>query len=431
MLSVPTLAVFAATPLLTATGSGDGNNVTVTVSGAEPRAPVVLYFNSSVYGTLQSSTLGYTNDSGYFSSTVNTSSLAVGTSTPVYVMVNGYQSGTVSWPYNSTSTQSTSGIYFSQASPSLAVGGNATLTIYGGSGGYYVSSNSNTGAVSTSVSGNTLTVSGTSGGQATITVCATNGGCGTLTTTVGGGSTGSPTLSQSGLTFIQGGQGSVLISGGTSPYTISIPNGSGISTTLVGSTLYVNSGAVGMNTINICSASGPCTPLSVNVQAQGQTTGTGTGGQISFYLPMTVGQSLQLGLTGGTGSYYLQSPMSSPALVSVSGNNLMLNGQATGSGVVTVCQTGGTTCLPINISVGPALTGTGGGYFYDTNLSVGSSGQDVLELQNRLVAEGYLSATPTGYFGPLTEAAVTAYQRAHGIVDTGYVGVLTRAELNK
>ncbi len=71
-------------------------------------------------------------------------------------------------------------------------------------------------------------------------------------------------------------------------------------------------------------------------------------------------------------------------------------------------------------------------YNFGSDLTIGSIGDDVTELQKILIASGYLHiATPTGYFGPLTKAAVRLYQGAHGIITTGYVGPLTRASLNQ
>jgi len=64
------------------------------------------------------------------------------------------------------------------------------------------------------------------------------------------------------------------------------------------------------------------------------------------------------------------------------------------------------------------------------NLSVGSRGDDVTELQNRLTQEGVYSGPITGYFGPLTLAGVKAYQAKYGISQVGAVGPLTRAQLN-
>lgn len=71
-------------------------------------------------------------------------------------------------------------------------------------------------------------------------------------------------------------------------------------------------------------------------------------------------------------------------------------------------------------------------YQFANTLRVGSSGQDVLELQNVLIAGGFLDAKyNTGYFGGLTKAAVVKYQKAHGISPaSGLVGPLTRGVLN-
>jgi len=63
-------------------------------------------------------------------------------------------------------------------------------------------------------------------------------------------------------------------------------------------------------------------------------------------------------------------------------------------------------------------------------LSVGSTGQDVLALQNILKDLGYLTATPNGYFGPATFEAVKQFQQDRGIDVRGYVGPATRDALN-
>lgn len=71
-------------------------------------------------------------------------------------------------------------------------------------------------------------------------------------------------------------------------------------------------------------------------------------------------------------------------------------------------------------------------FAFNTNLSISITGDTVKELQERLRAEGFFTFhTSTGYFGPITLAAVKAYQTANGIPSTGYVGPLTRAALNK
>jgi len=63
-------------------------------------------------------------------------------------------------------------------------------------------------------------------------------------------------------------------------------------------------------------------------------------------------------------------------------------------------------------------------------MSVGSRGDEVIELQNRLIAEGLLSSEATGYYGSLTSQAVKAFQAKYGISQAGVVGPQTREKLN-
>jgi peptidoglycan hydrolase-like protein with peptidoglycan-binding domain len=65
-----------------------------------------------------------------------------------------------------------------------------------------------------------------------------------------------------------------------------------------------------------------------------------------------------------------------------------------------------------------------------STLSVGSSGAAVTALQQLLVAKGFLTASPTGYYGGMTKAAVIAYQKANGLDAVGFLGPKTRARLN-
>jgi len=63
-------------------------------------------------------------------------------------------------------------------------------------------------------------------------------------------------------------------------------------------------------------------------------------------------------------------------------------------------------------------------------LTLGSEGVEVTELQKRLTARGEYSGPITGYFGPMTKAAVKVYQSKHGLAQLGSVGPGTRAALN-
>ena len=81
--------------------------------------------------------------------------------------------------------------------------------------------------------------------------------------------------------------------------------------------------------------------------------------------------------------------------------------------------TGGTSKVPASLTK------------FVSTLSIGSKSQEVTELQKVLIAEGFLKVTPpTGYFGSITQLSVVAYQRAHGIPQTGIVDAATRAKLN-
>lgn len=115
---------------------------------------------------------------------------------------------------------------------------------------------------------------------------------------------------------------------------------------------------------------------------------------------------------------------------------------------------GGSSGSVLGASIGPSgssvqgqvlgastsTTSTGGSssfYTFTTNLTIGSRGADVVELQKILISLGYdIPALTTGgaaygYFGTQTRAAVAAYQRAHGITPAvGFFGPITRAAMN-
>lgn len=70
------------------------------------------------------------------------------------------------------------------------------------------------------------------------------------------------------------------------------------------------------------------------------------------------------------------------------------------------------------------------GYYFGKSLAIGSSGADVLALQQLLVRLGFLTATPNGTFGLMTATAVKKFQSSKGLEPVGNVGPGTRAKLN-
>lgn len=71
-------------------------------------------------------------------------------------------------------------------------------------------------------------------------------------------------------------------------------------------------------------------------------------------------------------------------------------------------------------------------YTFTKNLTLGAKGDDVNALQQVLISGGYLKiAAPTGYFGPATQAALAAWQKANNITPAvGYFGPKTRAAMS-
>lgn len=68
---------------------------------------------------------------------------------------------------------------------------------------------------------------------------------------------------------------------------------------------------------------------------------------------------------------------------------------------------------------------------FSRGLALGSRGNDVKELQEMLYDNGYLSASSTGYFGPMTKAAVVKFQKEGGLNPSGYFGELSRKQHEK
>lgn len=79
-------------------------------------------------------------------------------------------------------------------------------------------------------------------------------------------------------------------------------------------------------------------------------------------------------------------------------------------------------------------TGTSTGTTFNTDLTIGSTGSDVVALQNLLIQKGYLTmpaGVAEGYFGSLTQSAVAQWQTAAGISPaSGYFGPISRAAIN-
>ncbi len=61
----------------------------------------------------------------------------------------------------------------------------------------------------------------------------------------------------------------------------------------------------------------------------------------------------------------------------------------------------------------------------EATIGTGSSGDEVRKIQQTLQGQGYNVGPIDGLFGPQTQTAVQAFQRAHGLIPDGIVGPLT------
>jgi N-acetylmuramoyl-L-alanine amidase len=80
--------------------------------------------------------------------------------------------------------------------------------------------------------------------------------------------------------------------------------------------------------------------------------------------------------------------------------------------------------MPINAGGNPCIPPYGG-----VLVRQGSRGEPVRQIQTCLNRVGGARLNTDGIFGPLTHAAVVAYQRAHGLTPDGIVGPLTWGNL--
>ena len=71
-------------------------------------------------------------------------------------------------------------------------------------------------------------------------------------------------------------------------------------------------------------------------------------------------------------------------------------------------------------------------YKFTQFLSLGSTGNEVRQLQNKLKTLGLFNYPAiTGYYGPVTKNAIKTFQQAHGLSPVGYVGPQTREALKQ
>lgn len=271
-----------------------GDSVQVTVHG-DPNQGVILYYTSTA-GPI-STGLGMTDASGNFSNAISSGGYAISGASIVHVAVNGQNSPTMTWPYGSASSAATSTASTSQTA---------------------------TGAIGFSQTTVQLSVNGTA---------------------------------------------VITLSGDSNFYAASTTNQGIVSESINGTSLSVSGLSNGTTTVTICTISGSCGPISVGVgmPALGSSAATSTAsssatpGGVSFSNAspsLGVGQSMNINLSGGSGSYFISSGAAPGiATLSLSGASISVFGVSAGSTSATVCATSG-GCGTLAISVTGSGTAT-------------------------------------------------------------------------
>jgi hypothetical protein len=257
----------AVTPSLSVYSTSN-NVVQLTVQG-DPNAQINLYYYQLGSNLLSNPvSIGTTNPSGYYSSSLSQGAYGIPGGTTVYVTVNGQQSPTAVWP-NTFSTGSN--VYLSQPSVTVSQGQSQTINIYGGNGSYSINSNSNSSVASVTISGNLLQIYGSVSGTTTVNICATNStsNCASLVITVSGTyyGSGSLTVSQSSVFLNQGQSQTVTLFGGGNYYLTNNPNTNIATATITGNQLVIYGVNPGSVSYSVCSGSGTysCAAVYVNV----------------------------------------------------------------------------------------------------------------------------------------------------------------------
>lgn len=352
-------------PALNVYSSGSGDT-TVSISGGQPNAAVVINYTPS--GTnLATSISGQTDYSGNFTTMVNSAFgsqiYATVGGQQVYVNNNGYNGGC---NYNCGSPY---GLSLSQNSLNLTAGQSGTVTVYNNnnySGSIYIASNSNPSAAGASVSGNTVYINAINSGNTNISVCQNSASqCATLYVTVNGNLSGSVTFNPSAVNLSVGQSSTVYISAayyGTSLYISNNSNLGAVSANLSGSTLYLQGQAAGSSTIYVCQSNSVCGSLYVTVS--GSSYNGGSNIYLSQYsLNLNVGQSAAINVSGNGGYGYFVSQNSNPGAVTASFNGSVLNLYAirSGSSTIQICQNNSSSCPSLYVTVGSGYSYNGNG----------------------------------------------------------------------
>jgi hypothetical protein len=349
---------YAITPSLSLASNNDGDSVQLNVTG-DPNVSVLFYYMKTGVG-VQIVSLGATNSAGSFSTSVSTSSYQIVADSSVHVILNGINgtpSNSLIWPVSVSTNSNT--LSLSQTGVVITVGSSATITATdSSSGSLYLSNNSNPLIANITLSGNQIIISANTYGSTVATICrvSNTSNCASIYVTVQNSGTSALTFGQNNITISSGQNVPVSISGGNGIYIVqNNPNSSVVQTSINGSTITLSTtSSSGSSTITICSTNmSACGIINVTV-------GTASSSTITFSQTnpsISVGQSTNISISGGSGTYYISNNSNSSIVqATLSGSILTLLGNTSGSSLITVCSsTGG--CGSITVTSNYVSTG--------------------------------------------------------------------------
>ena len=438
--------------------AGSCGTITATVSNTT--AGGVLALSQSTISILAGQNSNITISGGSLPYTVNSSSPSIfqaavnGNTLTIYGVNPGTGTAnicasvgctTLSVTINSTTTTSTNPPTFSQNNILLDIGQSSTVSV-AGNGGFYIATNANSNIATAQISGSSIVISAVQAGADDFSICQTGGQCATLYVTVSGTvqSNSQITLSQSSLSLAVGQSLTISISGAGGYYMASNLNPNVASVNLMSTNIIVTALTLGNTTVSICQTGGQCASLYVVVSStvnqpaalalSSATQSVMLGGQATFTITPT-------GFTNPT--YTLSDSFAGTTAISADINSsgvFTWTPALTDVGLhsITVVATdlyghSASTTAQISVSqaaaVAPAVTTTPS-YVLPRYLGFGDDGADVLKLQQFLVQQGFLSATPNGHDGAATVAAIKKFQKFHGVNQTGNVGMTTKGLLD-
>ena len=314
-----------------------------------------------------------------------------------------------------SSSSGTTSLSLSQSSISLATGKNATVAITG-NGSYFVAYNTSSTVASATITGSNIVVNALDAGSTDVSICQNGGQCVVLAIAVAAVSTTSTAVSD-GWTSCANEKGQCQFSGNqTVRYGA---NGKYVYGTFTGSALCANAvfGDPIENVAKQCYYGGAIPEGAKNVSSA-----TSTSGDWIFCAEekaLCSFSGYQTVRYGANGKYYYGSYLNGLACAnSIFGDPI--------ENVVKKCYYGGT--IPENSESAKPVAEK---IKFTKILTYGALGYEVKALQQRLKDEGFYTGTIDGKFLTSTVAAVKKYQKSKGITQTGNVGNLTMAALNK